>query len=88
MSKTATIAESRSAESEVLYSVDGNIATITLNRPERMNTISRPMLAQLGQLLLQGATNAVMIAERFAQFVQPEYFSSQTLYRSIESSVI
>lgn len=53
MSKAATIAESRSAESEVLYTVDGNIATITLNRPERLNTISRPMLEQLGQLLLQ-----------------------------------
>lgn len=38
---------------EVLYSVDGPIATITLNRPERMNTISRPMLAQLAEALLE-----------------------------------
>ena len=53
MSKPQSIQESRAAESEVLYAVDGNIATITLNRPERLNTISRPMLAQLGQLLLQ-----------------------------------
>jgi enoyl-CoA hydratase/carnithine racemase len=35
------------AEAEVLYVVDGHVATITLNRPERMNTISRTMLGQL-----------------------------------------
>ncbi len=33
--------------SEVLYGVEDAIATITLNRPERMNTISGPMLNQL-----------------------------------------
>jgi enoyl-CoA hydratase/carnithine racemase len=38
---------------EVLYEVLDGIATITLNRPERMNTISRPMLAQLSTLLLR-----------------------------------
>ena len=38
---------------EVLYAVDNGIAIITLNRPERMNTISRPMLDQLAQLLLK-----------------------------------
>ena len=38
---------------EVLYSVADAIATITLNRPERMNTISRPMLAQLSAALLE-----------------------------------
>ena len=32
---------------EVLYEVEGHIATITLNAPERMNTISGPMLNQL-----------------------------------------
>lgn len=32
---------------EVLYEVDGHIATITLNAPERMNTISGTMLNQL-----------------------------------------
>lgn len=41
-----------SASAEVLYAVKDGIATITLNRPERMNTISRPMLMQLSQLLL------------------------------------
>ena len=38
---------------EVLYEVSDAIATITLNRPERMNTISGPMLGQLSALLLQ-----------------------------------
>ena len=37
---------------EVLYEVTDNIATITLNRPARLNTISREMLHQLGQLML------------------------------------
>src|SRR5215470_8281439 len=38
---------------EVLYSVKGHIATITLNRPERMNTISRAMLAELCEALIK-----------------------------------
>ena len=38
---------------EVLYDVADRVATITLNRPERMNTISGPMLASLSQYLLQ-----------------------------------
>jgi len=37
---------------EVLYDVADHIATITLNRPERMNTISRDMLGQLSVALL------------------------------------
>jgi enoyl-CoA hydratase/carnithine racemase len=41
------------ASAEVLYDVDSHVATITLNRPERMNTISRPMLTQLSQALLE-----------------------------------
>src|SRR6201989_1177537 len=39
--------------SEVLYAVEDGIATITLNRPERMNAISGPMLAKLSQDLLK-----------------------------------
>jgi enoyl-CoA hydratase/carnithine racemase len=39
--------------SEVLYAVEAAVATIALNRPERMNTISRPMLAQLSAALLE-----------------------------------
>lgn len=38
---------------EVLYEVADGIATVTLNRPARLNTISRDMLDQLGQLLLK-----------------------------------
>ena len=38
--------------SELLYEKDGAIATITLNRPERMNTISGSMLAELSEKLL------------------------------------
>jgi enoyl-CoA hydratase/carnithine racemase len=36
-----------SEDAEVLYAVADHVATITLNRPGRMNTISRAMLAQL-----------------------------------------
>jgi enoyl-CoA hydratase/carnithine racemase len=38
--------------SEVLYAVADHIATITLNRPDRMNTISRAMLTELTEHLL------------------------------------
>ena len=38
---------------EVLYAVEDAIATITLNRPDRMNTISRTMLTQLSDYLLE-----------------------------------
>jgi len=50
MSQVDTLA--RTSE-EVLYAVEDQIATITLNRPDRMNTISGPMLDQLAQLLLK-----------------------------------
>jgi enoyl-CoA hydratase/carnithine racemase len=39
--------------SEVLFSVADHVATITLNAPERMNTISGPMLGELSQRLLE-----------------------------------
>jgi enoyl-CoA hydratase/carnithine racemase len=45
--------EHQHAEDEVLYSTDGGIATLTLSRPARLNTISRAMLLQLGELLLK-----------------------------------
>ncbi|MBS0469064.1 MAG: enoyl-CoA hydratase/isomerase family protein [Proteobacteria bacterium] len=41
------------ADNEVLYQVDGHVATITLNRPERLNAITRTMLDNLGASLLQ-----------------------------------
>jgi enoyl-CoA hydratase/carnithine racemase len=50
--KSAPAPATASQGDEVLYAVDGHIATITLNRPERMNTISGPMLSQLTQRLL------------------------------------
>lgn len=42
-----------SAQDEVLYEVSEGIATLTINRPEKMNTISGPMLRRLSELLLQ-----------------------------------
>src|SRR5271167_2473348 len=38
---------------EVLYATADHVATITLNRPERMNTISGTMLRQLTERLLE-----------------------------------
>ena len=40
-------------DNEVLYQVDGHVATITLNRPDRLNAITRSMLDSLGDRLLQ-----------------------------------
>ncbi|HUD50977.1 enoyl-CoA hydratase/isomerase family protein [Parvibaculum sp.] len=45
--------EKTAAPQEVLYDVLEHIATITLNAPERMNTISGPMLDQLTARLLE-----------------------------------
>lgn len=41
------------AAEEVLYEVSEGIATLTINRPERLNTISGPMLKRLTELLIQ-----------------------------------
>ena len=49
----AEAAQATNETPEVLYAVADHIATITLNRPERMNTISREMLGQLTERLLQ-----------------------------------
>ncbi|MEM7339561.1 MAG: enoyl-CoA hydratase-related protein [Actinomycetota bacterium] len=38
---------------QLLYDVDGRVATITFNRPDRMNTITRAMLEGLSELLLK-----------------------------------
>ena len=37
----------------MLYDVTEHVATITFNRPEQQNTISRDMLARFGELLLE-----------------------------------
>ena len=50
---TAPQAAVETAGPEVLYEVSDHIATLTLNRPERMNTISGPMLNLLTELLLK-----------------------------------
>jgi enoyl-CoA hydratase/carnithine racemase len=39
--------------SEVLLSREGHVATITLNRPDRLNAISGPMLAGLARMLVE-----------------------------------
>ena len=41
------------ATSEVLYALEDHVAVITLNAPERMNTISGPMLDELTRRLVQ-----------------------------------
>jgi enoyl-CoA hydratase/carnithine racemase len=50
---TQTAANDTSLGAEVLYAVADHIATLTLNRPERMNTISRTMLDQLTARLVE-----------------------------------
>ncbi|HEX5378484.1 MAG TPA: enoyl-CoA hydratase-related protein [Phenylobacterium sp.] len=52
MSETLTQARTDHAP-EVLYDVSDGIATLTLNRPEKLNTISGPMLALLTELLIK-----------------------------------
>jgi enoyl-CoA hydratase/carnithine racemase len=44
-------------EDEVLLEIENHIATITLNAPGRMNTISGQMLTQLSQRLLEADSN-------------------------------
>ena len=52
MTSTASDNPAQSGD-EVLYAVGEHIATITLNAPQRMNTISGLMLDQLAERLLQ-----------------------------------
>lgn len=54
MSQPQTTTES---EPEVLYDVSDHIATITLNAPHRMNTISGPMLDTLAKTLIEADTD-------------------------------
>lgn len=51
MADSSTAAAAKTEQ--VLYEVADGVATLTLNRPDRMNTISGPMLAKLSELLLQ-----------------------------------
>lgn len=47
-----TVNESTEAQ-EVCYEIVGHVATLRLDAPERMNTISGPMLEQISELLLR-----------------------------------
>ncbi len=42
-----------SATEELLVEQDGHVVTITLNRPERLNAISRPMLQELSAKMVE-----------------------------------
>ncbi|MGI9599211.1 MAG: enoyl-CoA hydratase/isomerase family protein [Acidimicrobiales bacterium] len=44
---------SESPAEQLLYEVDGHVATVTFNRPDRMNTITGTMLGQLSDRLLE-----------------------------------
>ncbi len=46
-------ATNQAQEDEVLYEVSDRVATITINRPDRQNTISGPMLDALSRYLLK-----------------------------------
>ncbi len=49
-----TSTESAAAQTDqILYEVDGHIATISFNRPDRMNTITGVMLAAISERLLE-----------------------------------
>jgi len=52
MTQAQAIKDTAAGSDEVLYDVADHIATITFNRPERMNTISREMLGELSVALL------------------------------------
>lgn len=43
---------------QLLYEVDGNVATVTFNRPDRMNTITMTMLSRLSEVLLEADADA------------------------------
>ena len=53
MSQFAAQAASQTLPQELLYRVEGAIATVTLNAPQRMNTISGPMLKLLTEALVK-----------------------------------
>ena len=52
--------EDNTHHEDLLYDVDGHVATITLNAPDRMNTISGPMLDGLTELLLKAEADTAV----------------------------
>ncbi|MBS0526866.1 MAG: enoyl-CoA hydratase/isomerase family protein [Proteobacteria bacterium] len=55
MSQFAAQPASQVMPEELLYGVEGPVATVTLNAPQRMNTISGPMLRQLTDALVKAS---------------------------------
>jgi enoyl-CoA hydratase/carnithine racemase len=53
------------SESEILYEVDGPVATITMNRPERLNPMTGPIMAgtidALGRANADGSVRVVIV---------------------------
>ena len=60
--KPETANEKTANDNEVLYSVADQVATITLNRPERQNTISPAMLDQITEFMLAASVPASIYA--------------------------
>lgn len=56
---SAETSERRSAEAQVLTSVEGHVGTVTLNRPERMNALTLQMVEELEGALAQLAASEV-----------------------------
>ena len=57
---------------EVLYDLTGHVATITLNAPERMNTISGAMLDELSARLLEADADSALVSARRFVAAYPE----------------
>jgi enoyl-CoA hydratase/carnithine racemase len=53
----ADTGQSENSTPEILYTVEGRIAVLTFNRPERMNTISGRMLALFSELIIKAERN-------------------------------
>ncbi|KAG0072307.1 hypothetical protein BGZ92_004087, partial [Podila epicladia] len=48
------------SEKEVLYTQQGAVATITLNRPKRGNALSGPMAAQFAEAIQRASDDATV----------------------------
>ncbi|MEW5914009.1 MAG: enoyl-CoA hydratase-related protein [Thermodesulfobacteriota bacterium] len=49
--------ETRNNSPEIIFDVSGHTAVITLNRPQRFNAITRPMLTELSRCLIECEKN-------------------------------
>ena len=56
----------------LLYAVDGAIATITLNRPESLNTIVPPMPDELQDAVLRAGARRVGVGAAITEASNPE----------------